>query len=95
MIKFHYHRARTDVPRLDIEVGDRLCHVYSDDSVEELAGWGREHGLKAEWIDRSHALPHYDVKVERFRDELGAGVERAELVADIRSWRRRGTPGEA
>ena len=57
--------------------------------MEELASWGRDHGLKAEWIDRSHALPHYDVKVERFRRELGDGVERPELVADIRAWRER------
>ena len=89
MIKFHYHLARTDVARLDIEVGERLCHVYSDRSVEELAAWGREHGLKPGWIDRSHALPHYDVKVASFPGELGEGVERSELVADIRAWRNR------
>ncbi len=89
MIKFHYHTARTDVPKLGAEVGDRLCHVYSDRSIEELVAWGREHGLKPEWIDRSHDLPHFDVSVERHREVLGPGVERAELVADIRGWRAR------
>lgn len=72
-----------------MEEGDRLCHVYSDASLEELVRWGRRHGLKPEWIDRSHDLPHFDVAVERHRDALGPGVERAELVADIRRWRRR------
>lgn len=90
MIKFHYHRARTDVPRLDVEKGDRLCHVYSDESVGELVAWGRRHGLRPEWIDRSHALPHFDLAVERHGEILGEGVERSELVADIRRWRRRG-----
>lgn len=74
---------------MGVEEGDPLCHVYSDDSLEELVRWGRRHGLKAEWIDRSHDLPHFDVAVERRRDALGPGVERAELVADIRRWRRR------
>lgn len=90
MIKFHYHTARSDVPRMEVEEGDRLCHVYSDRSLEELAAWGREHGLKPEWVDRDHALPHFDVKVEGFEGELGPGVDRPELVADIRAWRDRG-----
>lgn len=89
MIKYHYHTARTSVPRLEIEEGDALCHVYSDTSLEELVEWGREHGLRREWIDRSHDLPHYDVKVDRFGDALGPGVERRELMSDIRGWRER------
>jgi len=89
MIKYHYHRAPRDVPEMQAEEGDRLCHVYSDESLEELAEWGRRHDLRREWIDRGHALPHYDVAVDRFEGELGPGVERAELVADIRAWRER------
>ena len=89
MIKFHYHTARTDVPRMEVRKGDRLCHVYSDESVAELAEWGRRHGLEPAWIDRGHDLPHFDLAVERHEDILGPGVERAELVGDIRSWRRR------
>jgi len=89
MIKFHYHTALRDVPRMDVREGDRLCHVYSDESLEELVAWGGRHELRAEWIDRKHALPHYDVRVEDFHGELGPGVERAELVADIRAWRER------
>lgn len=89
MIKFHYHRARTDVGRLDVREGDRLCHVYSDESLGELLAWGRGHGLKPEWIDHGHSLPHYDVAVADFDGELGEGVERSELVKDIRRWRER------
>lgn len=93
MIKFHYHTARTGVARLEVEEGDRLCHVYSDRSRAELVAWGRSHDLRPEWIDDGHALPHYDVKVADFEDELGPGVERAELVADIRAWRDRRRQG--
>ena len=89
VIKFHYHTARSDVPEMSVEEGDRLCHVYSDESLEELVRWGRRHGLKPEWIDRGHDLPHFDVAVERQAAALGPGVERSELVADIRRWRRR------
>lgn len=89
MIKFHYHTARSDVEKLGAEEGDRLCHVYSDGSLEELVAWGRRHGLEPAWIDRSHALPHFDVAVESFEGELGEAVEREELVADIRRWRGR------
>ena len=88
MIKFHYHRARKAVPRLDIEPGDRLCHVYSDSSVAELEEWGRRHGLRPEWIDRSHDLPHFDLHGDQLA-LAGEGVGRRELVRDIRSWRGR------
>lgn len=88
MIKFHYHRARTAVPRLGIEIGDPLCHAYSDASMEELVRWGRRHGLKPAWIDRSHSLPHFDLHGDQL-ELAGEGVERRELVRDIRAWRRR------
>lgn len=87
-IKFHYHTARKDVPRLGIERGDPLCHVYSADSLDELLAWGRRHGLRPEWIDRMSALPHFDLFGE-YLAHCGDGVERAELVRDIRSWRAR------
>lgn len=88
MIKFHYHTARTSVPRLNIEKGDRLCHTYSDTSLEELVAWGAAHGLPEEWIDRDHVLPHYDLHGDQLR-HAGPGVDRRELVADIRAWRAR------
>lgn len=87
-IKFHYHTARKAVPRLGVEPGDRLCHAYSDASLEELRAWGRAHGLNPAWIDRSHTLPHFDLHGEQLR-HAGEGVERRELVEDIRAWRRR------
>lgn len=89
MIKFHYHTARKRVPRLNIEKGDRLCHTYSDTSLEELVAWGREHDLPPEWIDRNHDLPHFDLHGEQLR-YAGPGVGRRELVEDIRAWRERG-----
>lgn len=88
MIKFHYHRARTSVPRLGIEVGDRLCHAYSDASLEELIRWGREHGLEPAWIDRSHTLPHFDLHGDQL-ELAGEGIEGRELARDIRAWRER------
>lgn len=87
MIKFHYHRALRDVPGIGVTKGDTLCHVYSDTSLEELLQWGRQHGLRPEWVD-GRTLPHFDA----FGDHLelcGEGVSRRELVADIRSWRER------
>lgn len=86
MIKFHYHTAARDVPRLGIRKGDALCHVYSDRSAGELVAWGREHGLKPEWIHRHSSVPHFDAFGEHL-EKCGAGVSRRELVADIRRWR--------
>jgi hypothetical protein len=86
-IKFHYHTARRDVPRLGIERGDPLCHVYSDESLEELLAWGRRHKLKPEWLHRRTSLPHFDLFGE-WLDACGDGVESDELRADIRRWRR-------
>ena len=88
MIKFHYHTAPRDVPDLGVARGDRLCHVYSDESVEELHAWGDKLGLRAEWID-GRALPHYDAFGDRLSG-CGPAVSRRELVEDIRLWRRKG-----
>ena len=87
MIKFHYHRSPRDIPRIGVRTGDRMCHVYSDVSLEELEEWGRGAGLDRRRIHHS-SLPHFDV----FGDRLavcGTGVSRKELVTDIRTWRRR------
>jgi hypothetical protein len=65
-----------------------MCHVYSDRSLAELISWGREHGLKSEWIDRRNALPHFDAFGEHL-ERCGPGVGRAELVGDLRWWRAR------
>lgn len=87
MIKFHYHTADRDIDRLDVREGDRLCHVYSDESVAELVDWGRRHGLEPEWIDRRNDLPHFDLYGERLA-VCGPGVSDRELVRDMREWRR-------
>ncbi|MEJ2548510.1 MAG: DUF4031 domain-containing protein, partial [Gemmatimonadota bacterium] len=55
--------------------GDRLCHVYSDTSHEELIPWGRRHGLRHERVDRKHILPHYDVRADLVSEhEPGASL---------------------
>lgn len=87
MIKFHYHAAPRDVPRLGIRKGDPLCHVYSDRSLAELVAWGRRHGLKPAWIHRHSSMPHFDAFGEHLV-HCGRGVGRRELVEDIRRWRR-------
>lgn len=86
VIRFHYHTAPRDIPRLGVRRGDTLVHAYSDTSLEELIAWGRQHGLKPEWIDRRNALPHYDLFGEGL-GLAGPGVSRAQLVSDLRSWR--------
>lgn len=88
MIKFHYHSAPRVVPHANISKGDPLCHAYSDTSLEELIAWGRERGLRPEWIDRGHTLPHFDLH-GRTLEYAGEGVGRRELVRDIRAWRAR------
>ncbi len=85
MIKFHYHTAQKDIPRLGIRRGSRLCHVYSDVSRDELEEWGLRHGLRPEWI-HDGAIPHFDAFGERL-ERCGRGVRMRELVEDIRAWR--------
>jgi hypothetical protein len=85
MIKFHYHTARRDIPRLGVRRGARLCHVYSDTSIEELQDWGCRHGLRPEWIDGG-AIPHFDAFGEHI-ELCGPGVGFRELAGDIRRWR--------
>lgn len=92
MIRFHYHTAARDIPRLDVRRGDTLVHAYSDTSIEELVEWGQGHGLRPEWIDRRNALPHYDLFGEGVR-LAGPGVTRAELVRHLRMWRARKSTG--
>lgn len=92
-VRFHYHRARQDVPRLGIERGDRLCHVYSDASLEELLSWGRSVGLDGARLDLRNDLPHFDA----FGDWLqycGDGVSRQQFVRDVRRWRERRRQGD-
>jgi hypothetical protein len=88
VIRFHYHTAPRDIPRLEVKKGDTLVHAYSDKSIEELIEWGCSHDLKAEWIDRRNALPHYDLFGEGV-SLAGKGVTRSELVADLKVWRER------
>jgi hypothetical protein len=87
-IKFHYHKAPKDVPRLGIRRGDRLCHVYSDTSVEELVSWGRARGWLPAYLDRRNDLPHFDAFRTRLRF-CGEGVSRQEFIKDVRAWRGR------
>jgi hypothetical protein len=87
MIKFHYHSAPRDIPRIDVRKGDPMCHVYSDASLEELLAWGRARGLGPARVHHT-ALPHFDA-FGAYLEGCGPGVGRRELVADIRAWRER------
>jgi hypothetical protein len=87
-VKFHYHKAPKDVPRLGIRRGDRLCHVYSDESVEELTAWGRARGWRPRYMDLRNDLPHFDAFGTRLR-HCGEGVSRKEFILDVRAWRAR------
>jgi hypothetical protein len=87
-IKFHYHTASKEVPRLGIRRGDRLCHVYSDASLDELLAWGRAHDLLPSHLDLRNDLPHFDAFQRRLRF-CGEGVSRREFVEDVREWRAR------
>ena len=87
MMRFHYHKAGRDIPRLTVEKGDTLVHAYSDSSRDELIAWGRRYGLKPEWIDDRNALPHFDLFGESVELADPIGVSRAELVKDLRRWR--------
>lgn len=88
MVKFHYHRATRDVPRLGIRRGERLCHVYSDASLDELVAWGRAQGWDPAYLDLRNDLPHFDAFRERL-EQCGQGVSRHEFVRDVRAWRAR------
>jgi hypothetical protein len=93
-VKFHYHKASKDVPRLGIRRGDRLCHVYSDASLEELTAWGKERGWHPAFLDLRNDLPHFDAFRARLRF-CGPGVSREEFIRDVREWRaRRRTDGD-
>lgn len=91
-IKFHYHTASVDVPRLGIRRGDRLCHVYSDDSVAELLAWGEARGWRHYFLDLRNDLPHFDAFRTRLRF-CGEGVSRREFIEDVRRWRARRVDG--
>ena len=80
------------MPPLRARKGDRLCHVYSDRSLDELRAWGKARGLKSEWIHHRNVLSHFDVLAESVADQE-PGVSRSELVADIRWLRDQKTTG--
>ncbi|UCC49324.1 MAG: hypothetical protein JSV41_03860 [Gemmatimonadota bacterium] len=87
-IRFHYHAAARDIPRLGIRRGDRLCHVYSDTSVEELVAWGQARGWNRAYLDLRNDLPHFDAFRTRLRF-CGQGVSRQAFIRDVRTWRAR------
>jgi len=87
-IKFHYHKAARDIPPLGIRRGDRLCHVYSDTSVDELVTWGEARGWRRAYLDLRNDLPHFDAFRNRLRF-CGQAVSRQEFIRDVRRWRTR------
>lgn len=65
-IRFHYHRASTDLPHLRIVAGQLLCHVFSDveDVVVarlELLAWRSETGFPGRLQRPQSRRQHLDV----------------------------------
>jgi len=67
MIRFHYHVAHADAPRLGIRTGDRLCHVFSDlldvaAAEQELRAWAETVGPRGVRLQRrGERRQHYDL----------------------------------
>ncbi len=62
------------------------CHMFGEDPVElrELAD---RIGLKPEWFQDHHAIPHYDLTRSKRAEALAAGAveaSRADVVAYLR-----------
>ncbi len=59
MLYFLPQFAPRDYPRLNLKRGAPMCKVLAD-SFDELAAWGRRHGLGRIHISR-RGKPHYDL----------------------------------
>ena len=78
MIYFLSHPAAKDYPRLNLKRGAPLCKVLAD-SLDELIGWGRRHGLQRIHLSRS-GKPHFDL--------WGPYLELCPDAAELRRHRR-------
>ncbi len=74
----------------------RSCHLFSDESVEELLAFGRRIGLKDSWLmvgSGRHPVPHFDLVVSKRHAAVSAGAEeldRRRTVEVFALWRKGG-----
>lgn len=69
----------------------KMCHMLSDDSLEELHAMADKIGLKRSWFQR-HSSPHYDLTESKraLAISMGAVVtDSAGIVRIIRMWREK------
>lgn len=86
MIKFHFHFSQVARPTWGLQVGDECCHVYSDESLEELLSWISRHRLPNR-IHASRSIPHFDAFGSYLEYCEKPGISLEELVQDMRAWR--------
>lgn len=89
MIKFHYHTITAAVDHLGLKVGDQACHVYSDQSLEELRRWCADNDVPVHWVREGHELPHVQLWGRRMELLCGYPTPGREVVEDMGTWRDR------
>lgn len=62
-----------------------MCHMMSDESLEELHNFASKLGLKREWFQNDSA-PHYDVCKSKRAEAVKLGAK--ELSIRDKEWRR-------
>jgi hypothetical protein len=66
-----------------------MCHLISDNSIEELQNFADKIGMKREWF-QSKSFPHYDISLMKKKEAILLGakeVDRRELVEAIKRFR--------
>jgi hypothetical protein len=70
------------------------CHMWSDESDEELLEFGRKIGLKDTWMQKHNpAFHHYDLRVNKRKQALELGAQYLPLRKwiEIRKWAKKET----
>ena len=63
-----------------------MCHMMSDESVEELHEFAARLGLKREWF-QTRSAPHYDVCLSKRKEAIALGAKELPL-SNRQEWRR-------
>ena len=69
-----------------------MCHLLSDESVEELLSFADKLGMKREWFQSKASFPHYDVSlsIKKKAVELGAKeINIREVLGVMKSFREK------
>lgn len=68
------------------------CHLFSDESTDELHELADRIGMKRAWYQSSSDMPHYDLRPSMRVKALAAGareISDKNMVAIIQKWRAR------